>query len=322
MSVPAGSIDAFILAAGLGTRLRPLTAHVPKPLLPIQGVPMLDIQLARLLRLPEVGRIAVNLHHLAGQVRAHVASHPAAARIALSQEDEILGTGGGIARAARILSSDPLIVVNADPPFAHPIRDVLDFHRTGRWLASIVLLRNGPLPCVLAEGDRVVSFRGGFGRAEGLTFTGMHVIARALLDRLPPAGFHDIGVTYDSLAREGRLGAFVLEQEPDCAFVDVGSPSAYLLWHRLWAEGRARGLGVPGAEGLRGIDIAGFGWVDPAAQVGEGARIARSVVLAGARIAPSARVEDSIVGPGAVVAGDVTRRLVTPDADVPVEVAS
>ena len=91
--------QAMLLAAGLGTRLRPLTLTTPKPLLPLDGCTLIDHQL-RYLASAGIGRVAINLHHLGEKIRAHAGDGSRyGLSIHYSEEPEILGTGGGVKRA-------------------------------------------------------------------------------------------------------------------------------------------------------------------------------------------------------------------------------
>lgn len=103
--------SAMVLAAGLGTRLRPVTDHLPKPLVEIDGRALLDHTLDRL-ALAGVERIVVNVHHRAAMIAAHLArrDHP---RIAISEETELLDTGGGVRQALPLLD-EAFFVVNGD----------------------------------------------------------------------------------------------------------------------------------------------------------------------------------------------------------------
>ena len=103
---------AFVLAAGKGTRMRPLTDRVPKPLVEVAGRPMIDFVLDRLAA-AGVEEAVVNTHHLADMVEAHVA-HRAHPRIRISRERVLLETGGGVARALPHLGADPFFVLNSD----------------------------------------------------------------------------------------------------------------------------------------------------------------------------------------------------------------
>ena len=105
---------AMLLAAGLGTRMRPLTAHTAKPLLPLGGRTLLDHALSRL-EAAGVATVVVNAHWHANLVAAHLATHwPGPPRIVLQREDTLLETGGGVRAALGMLGPDPFFVVNGD----------------------------------------------------------------------------------------------------------------------------------------------------------------------------------------------------------------
>ena len=106
-------MKAAVLAAGLGTRLRPLTDICPKPLLPVLNRPLLGLVLAQL---EDAGclQVAVNTHHLADQVHDFLRSEPWGFLLSVSHEPEILGTGGGLRQLGDILREGPFLAVNAD----------------------------------------------------------------------------------------------------------------------------------------------------------------------------------------------------------------
>lgn len=107
-------MKAMILAAGLGTRLQPLTEHTPKALIPINGKPMIEHGIEKLIA-TGVDEIVVNAHHHAPQMREYFGGHSFKVRIHLLYEAEILGTGGGIYNARSLLAgNEPFIVHNAD----------------------------------------------------------------------------------------------------------------------------------------------------------------------------------------------------------------
>jgi len=108
--------DVMILAAGLGTRMRPLTDATPKPLLKLGGRALLD-RVVGLAHSEGARRFVVNAHHHAGQMKAHVAALGAArfgTSFALSNEPELLDTGGGVKAALPLLETDPILVMNSD----------------------------------------------------------------------------------------------------------------------------------------------------------------------------------------------------------------
>lgn len=104
---------AMLFAAGLGTRLRPLTDQTPKPLVQLHGRALIDYSLDRLLA-AGMERIVVNTHHHAQMLEAHLRSHPAADRMVVSHEPVLLETGGGIVQALPLLGDEPFLSVNSD----------------------------------------------------------------------------------------------------------------------------------------------------------------------------------------------------------------
>jgi len=132
-------MKAMILAAGFGTRLRPLTDTVPKPLIEVAGQPMIAFAL-RLLREAGIGEAVVNLHHLGDQIRARLGDgSELGVRLIYSHEDPILDTGGGIAAARAHLAGDRFAVVNADTFIDIHLADVIAFHIQRGALATMVV---------------------------------------------------------------------------------------------------------------------------------------------------------------------------------------
>jgi len=130
---------AMILAAGKGTRLRPLTDTVPKPLLEVAGRPMIAFPL-QLLREAGIEEVVINLHHLGEQIRSRLGAGDAyGVRITYSEENPILDTGGAIAAAKDFFRGETFVVLNADTAIALRLRDVIDFHRSCDGTATMVL---------------------------------------------------------------------------------------------------------------------------------------------------------------------------------------
>ncbi len=349
-------LDALLLAAGLGTRLRPLTLEIPKALLPLYGVPLLDLHIARLLgpagaeasapaeaaagaeasapaeaaagareggvagareggaaSVPagsavRATRVVVNGHHLAEHLREHLERHAHRARLAFSHEPQILGTGGAIRRAAGWLHSDPFLVLNTDALFPLPGADAIAHHRARGLPATMVLAPSSVHPNVLVEDGRVTAILRDRVHPRGLTYTGCCLASPEFQDLLPVEGFCDLRDAFDELIAAGRLGAWIMPDDPP--LVDVGTPERYLAAHRMCAPSAAPryGLRLPGP----GITLAaGSGFIAAGASVGLGARVRDSVVLAGSRIDPGVTVRGSIVGPGVAVSEDLRNRLLT-----------
>jgi len=310
-------LDALLLAAGLGTRLHPLTEQIPKALLPIYGVPLLDYHLERLLgasRTPGIRRVTVNGHHLADAIHAHLAGHPHHDRLAFSFELEIRGTGGAIAHAAENLRTDPFLVLNTKVLLAElPLARVLDAHRRGRFALTLVLVRAPAWANVRVKGDRVTGIVRDAVEEDAWAFTGVQLVSRRVLRLLPDQGPHDIRDTYDRLIAQRALGAFLWEEERD-PFLAIATPADYLNAQRAVANDGAChfGLSVADLVARRRIQLAeGYGFIDASARLGERCRIEESVVLAGAVIDPRVSLRRCIVGPGVQVTADARNRLMT-----------
>lgn len=125
---PVGTVSipsrAMVLAAGLGTRMRPITLHTPKPLVPVHGRPVIDWTLDHL---AEVGveTCVVNLHHLGDLVQAHVAARTAPDIVFSDESDRLLETGGGVRKALPLLGDDPFFVINGDVLWLNGVRPAL-----------------------------------------------------------------------------------------------------------------------------------------------------------------------------------------------------
>ena len=219
-------MKAFLLAAGLGTRLRPVTDSTPKCMLPIGDRPLLDIWLDAMAA-AGVDEVLVNLHHLAPVVRAHVAARSGPPVVRLVEEQVLLGSAGTLLENRDFVAGEEMfLVVNADNLTDFDLRVLVAAHRVGGAIATLSLFRAPrPSECGIVEvaGGRVVGYvekppepRGDLANAGMYAF---HPDVLDVLDGAPPA---DIG--YDLLPRlVGRAGAVTVG---GCYFLDIGTPAA------------------------------------------------------------------------------------------------
>jgi NDP-sugar pyrophosphorylase family protein len=197
----------MILAAGFGSRLRPLTDRVPKALIEVAGKPLIAYPLA-VLREAGIREVLINLHHLGGQIRDALgdgSSHGMSIRY--SEEDPILDTGGAIKKAESFLRGDSFVVINADTVIDLPLLDVVAWHRDRGALATMVL-RPDPQAAKygVIEIDSAGRVRRILGRPadapgplDALMFTGVHVFEPRVFVFLGDGRVGMIAATYRPL---------------------------------------------------------------------------------------------------------------------------
>jgi mannose-1-phosphate guanylyltransferase len=230
-------VKAFLLAAGLGTRLRPVTDRTPKCLLPIGDRVLLDIWLDALAAVG-VDEVLVNLHHLAPVVRAHLAGRTGGPAVRPAEEPVLLGSAGTLlAHREFVAGEEMFLAVNADNLTDFDLGRLVTAHRTGDALATLTLFRAPrPSECgiVAVDGDRVVGYVEKPADPPGdLANAGIYAFHPGVLDLLDPAAVGaplDIG--YDLLPRlVGRARAVALG---GCYFLDIGTPAALARARHEW----------------------------------------------------------------------------------------
>jgi len=295
----------MVLCAGFGTRLRPLTDKVPKPLVPLCGVPLLRYNFA-LLENAGVREIVVNTHHLGKAMEdgaVAIARELSLDLLVSREEKHILGTGGGVRRAQALLGTGTFFLLNGDMIFDVDLAAVLEAHRRSGATATMVLApypKGATYGAVEIDAESNVRRIAGRGAAADpslrkMHFTGVHVIEPDLLLRLPAEGESDINRTaYVRLIHDGgKVHGFV----QDGYWGDLGAPRSLLRANLDVLEGRVPLRRFrPGADPFAGCEQRAPGiWVHPSAVV-QGALGGPALVQANARI--DARTS---VGPGAVV---------------------
>ncbi|MBW1989169.1 MAG: phosphotransferase [Deltaproteobacteria bacterium] len=199
-------MKAMVLAAGFGTRLLPLTETLPKPLVPADGVPLVDGVLHHL-RQCGFAKAVVNAHHFSGLIREHVRSTNYGMDVRVLEEPERLGTGGGIANARPHLSGGPFLVINADVVCDLDLSLAMDFHQSHPHPVTMVLTDHPRFNTVRVENGLVKELRAPDGHQGPLyTFTGIHVLDPVVFDYLPP-GHSNIIHVYRHMMDNGLFPA-------------------------------------------------------------------------------------------------------------------
>jgi mannose-1-phosphate guanylyltransferase len=305
-------VVGMVLCAGLGTRLRPLTLRVPKPAVPVCGVPLVSWSLG-LLAGAGVARAVVNVHHLPDVMAAaaEAGARKAGLPLAVSREPVIAGTGGALREARRHLEdADAIVVVNGDVLFDVDLRAALAAHRASGALATMVLLPMPPGATYASvdvdAGGAVRRIAGAFGPGGDALkpwhFSGVHVLSPALLARVPGAPFEcDVNRhVYPPLMASGAVRGHVTGGY----WNDLGTPARYLEASRDVLLGRVPLGRFAAVDPLAASHALADGVrVGDGATFGDGARLAAPCFVgAGCHVPAGAVVEDAVLWDGTALA--------------------
>ena len=311
-------MKAVVLVGGEGTRLRPLTETIPKPLLPFMNRPFLDHVLDHLTE-HGVREVILSSSYLEAEFRGFLEGRQGGPAITWITEPSPLGTSGAVAGARRHLD-DTFFVVNGDVLTDLDLGALLRFHRDRAAVATIALTHVEDARAFgLVERDRdgrVLAFREKpADPIPGDINAGTYVLEPGVLDRVPPGLTVSIErETYPDLIARGEP---VFAYAAEAYWRDVGTPAAYLAAHLDALEGRVgrgryeRPLVAEGASIDASASVGHDVVVGPGASVGPAASVRRAVLHGGVRLGEGASVEGSILGrdtvvePGAVVTDSV-----------------
>jgi mannose-1-phosphate guanylyltransferase len=220
-------LKAFLLAAGLGSRLKPLTERVPKCLVPINGKPLLSIWLGICEGL-EISAVLINTHHFAEQVREWASARKSKVRIQLVHEESLLGSAGTIAANPEFIEEDEdFYIFYADNLVDADLKSLQAFHAGHSGVLTMGLFRSpnpracgivtvGPGGCISSFEEKPEHPRSNFANA------GIFLARRRLFEHLPPSGFADLG--NDVLP---KLVGAMWGQVVDGYLLDIGTPENY-----------------------------------------------------------------------------------------------
>jgi NDP-sugar pyrophosphorylase family protein len=297
---------AMIVAAGLGTRLRPLSSLRPKPVVPVRGIPLIAYPLA-LLAHAGVREVAVNVHHLPERlIEASHAWCPAGLAVRFSEEPELLDTGGGIARVASFLrESDPCLLIGGDMVVDLDVGALLAHHRASGRAVTAVLRRDprasqfGTIGVDATGRMRRIGRRFDLGgEVDSGVYTWVNVVSPRAFDSLPQREVFshlDHWWTPELARGSNEIGALVLGPEA-CRWEPVGTPAEYLnanfalpaALSYFAVDARARASGVT---------------LLPELVIGAGAKVPPDATLAHAVVWDGERVPAGFVGRSGVFAG-------------------
>lgn len=284
-------MNALVLSAGIGERMKPLTDTVPKPLLPVIHEPMIRVIIERLFA-HGIERIGVNCYHRAGQVAEYLSRLDD--RILVKIEHRLRGTGGALKNFGSF-SPDDLIIHSGDVLSDVDLAGLAAFHRERRARATLVLVKQSGTNVVMTDDGvhiREVSDRD---EPDGLTYAGIAVLSGSVFSLLPPEETFSIVDVLRAILKD--RGA-VLGYRHASVWYNINSPRAYWRLHRDILTGQTviDGIPAPGAFAIH-----------PSSTVRSNALRGFVVVGARARVEKDVALENTIVFTDTVVSGGTYR---------------
>uniref|UniRef100_A0A832GL97 Uncharacterized protein n=1 Tax=Caldimicrobium thiodismutans TaxID=1653476 RepID=A0A832GL97_9BACT len=288
-------LKAFILAAGYGTRLRPITEFIPKPLLPLLGRPLLHYIIENLFKTLPLQGLALNVHHKAEQIEAFCKTYFGSNQITIFKEREILGTGGALKNAWHYLKGTPFLVHNGDILTNANLEEALYFHLQRKPLATLLVREDIPRKNLIVDPEgRLIGLEEKGGLERG--FTGIAIYEPEFLEFLP-LGFSSV---VEGWLKALRAGHEILTYPLRGAWFDLGTPGAYLkaLFFLLKTQGETVYV-HPEAE-TENLQFQGMLSIEKKCSFAKGSFLKNVVVLTEGETI-SGRFENGILYPGGFI---------------------
>ena len=295
-------INAFILAAGYGERLRPITDYIPKPLLPVLGKPVIELVLERIAGLP-ADTIGINSHHKSDMLMNWLDASQYADKIELFHEKTILGTGGALKNAEEFLSGSAFIVHNADILSDISLGRLVEEHFSSGntvtlavhdyekfnniWVDSAGIFKNtGKTGAVLPSGLCKVAF------------TGIAVYSRDFLDFLPEGKSSVVDAWLKAGASGKKIGTVDF---PGCSWTDIGTPGAYAAAVFEALEKSGETIYVHSSSDCSKAEIKGYAAFESGCKIKPGTYLKNCILLPDADLPERSTIEDAVVGPDYII---------------------
>ena len=303
------SLSTFILAAGLGERLRPITDHFPKPLLPILGTPILQSILEKVSTLP-AQKIGINLYHKKELIENWIKQSSFNAKVKLFPEDSMLGTGGALKNAESFLKNNFFLVHNSDIVSDIDLGKLLEYHLSSDNLVTLAVHDYPKFNNLAVDEKQLLR---GVCKANSmpskslklLAFTGIAVYSPEFLKFLP-SGFSSVVNAWLEAIKSGhKIGTFDVT---GCYWSDIGTPASYAS--TIINELRQNGEYVyihPSIEICRHVELDGYVIAEEGTSIDKGVSLRNCILLPGSTppIPPLTKggkgglsIENCILGPG------------------------
>ena len=287
--------QAFVLGAGLGTRLRSLTDELPKPLVPIVQKPLITFALDHLINIG-IEKFFINTHRLPEKfTEAFPGNRYAGIDLTFVNEPVLLETGGGIKNIQGELGDEPFITYSGDVLTDVPLAPLIAEHFKSGNDVTLALRRTDLGSAIALRGNRVIDISNRYGTPGEFDFANIAVWNRSVFERIPPGKkISFIPVLGEWLSQGGKLGGVVLE---DGKWFNLGSRAEYLDVHRVILDERWRPAYLKTSDWTANVHPSAI--VDPSARV-RGC----SVVGKDCRVGAETLLEDTILWSGAQIASN------------------
>jgi mannose-1-phosphate guanylyltransferase len=295
--------QAFVLGAGLGRRLRPLTENLPKPLIPIFQKPLITFALDHLIN-AGVERFVINTHKQAELFENFFCVNEYESNsVMLVHEPDLLETGGGIKNAERYFGSDPFLTYSGDILTDINLQPLIEEHFRRGNDVTLALRNTGLASDVALRDDHVVDIANRYGTTGNLDFANVAVWNPSVFEQIPPRQkISFIPIVANWIGKGGKIGGLVMN---DGKWFNIGSRAEYLEVHRTilranwmpcyirtreWPQPVAKSATVDPSAELRGCSVVGEN-----CEVGEGAVLEDTILWPGAQIASKSQLHGCIV---------------------------
>jgi len=309
--------QAFVLGAGLGTRLRPLTDDLPKPLVPIFQKPLITFAFDHLMA-AGIRSFVVNTHHLPNEFEQLFGKGYRESVVRLIHEPVLLETGGGMKNVEQLLHDKPFVVYSGDVVTDLLLAPLIEEHFRRDNDVTLALRETGLAREMAFRDGRVIDIGNLYGEAGNYDYANVSVWSPRIFDRLSLGKIISfIPVLAEWIGAGGKIGGVVLQAGE---WFNLGSPTQYLDAHRAIKQRRWRPAYVQPAEWPRPIaadaeiandaQVCGFSSIGSGCRVGVGALVEDSILWAGAQVAPQAKLTRCVVRRRRIARGELADTII------------